>query len=104
MASSSSAQIDITVATAIPKGAIEIPLQVEADCTVIRAIRRSGILERFPDIRITEQAVGIFSKKVALDALLQAGDRIEIYHPLLCDPKQARKIRASHAAGTRGLV
>lgn len=86
--------IDITVAYAKPDSQVEIPLSVEENCTVALAIRRSGILEQFPEIELGSATVGIYSRKVALDALLSAGDRIEIYRPLLIDPKQARRLRA----------
>ena len=78
-------------ATAIAQ--IEIPLTVEENCTVAIAIQRSGILPRFPEIKLGRQKVGIFGRLVALDELVQAGDRIEIYRPLLRDPKQSRLAR-----------
>ena len=85
---------DITVAYATYEEQVEIPLQVDASVTVAVAIRRSGILSRFPDISLDKAVVGIHGKKVALDGLLNAGDRIEIYRPLQLDPKQARRLRA----------
>lgn len=85
--------IDIFVAYATPKRQVEIPLTVEESCTVAMAIRRSGILEQFPEIDLARAVVGIYSKKTALDALLNAGDRIEIYRPLQIDPKEARRLR-----------
>lgn len=59
-----------------------------------QAIRRSGLLERFPEIDLEVNKVGIFSKIQKLDTVLMSGDRIEIYRPLLTDPKDARRQRA----------
>jgi len=87
--------VKITVAYATPEQQVEIPLQVEESCTVAIAIQRSGLLEQFPEIRLAEADVGIHSRKVRLDSLLQQDDRIEIYRPLQIDPKQARLLRAS---------
>jgi putative ubiquitin-RnfH superfamily antitoxin RatB of RatAB toxin-antitoxin module len=86
--------IHITVAYATPNKQVEIPLIIEESCTVALAIKRSGILQQFPEIKLASIKVGIFSKRVALDANLQDGDRIEIYRPLIIDPKQARALRA----------
>lgn len=84
------AKIHILVAYATPKEQVECGLEVEPNCTVAMAIRRSGILQRFPEIDWPNVEVGIYSKKVLLDARLNDGDRIELYRPLTLDPKQAR--------------
>ncbi len=86
--------ISITVAYAKLNHQVEIPLQVEENCTVALAINRSGLLQQFPEIHLNKASVGINSRKVALDDLVCAGDRVEIYRPLLVDPKQARLKRA----------
>lgn len=86
--------IHITVAYATPNQQVEIPLIIEENCTVALAIKRSGILQQFPEIKLASAKVGVFSKRVALDANLRDGDRIEIYRPLIIDPKQARVLRA----------
>ena len=86
--------ISVTVAYATPDQQLEIPLEVEESCTVVVAIKRSGILKRFPEINLAEVQVGICSKRVALDTNLRDGDRVEIYRPLVIDPKQARLLRA----------
>lgn len=84
----------ICVAYATLAQQLEISLSVTASCTVALAIRRSGILQQFSEIRLEDALVGIHGKRVALDALVRAGDRIEIYRPLVIDPKQARLLRA----------
>lgn len=86
--------LNISIAYARPDRQIEISLTIEESCTVAMAIRRSTILDQFSEIDLAKAAVGIFSKKAALDDLLQEGDRIEIYRPLLIDPKEARRLRA----------
>ena len=75
----------------------QVLLSVEADAplTVQQAIEASGILQRFPEIDLATNKVGIFGKASKLDALLGDGDRVEIYRPLIADPKEARKKRAA---------
>lgn len=68
-----------------------IGIEVEKGATIETAIIRSGILQSFPEIDLTKQKVGIFSKTHHLQDLVKAGDRIEIYRPLLIDPKEARR-------------
>lgn len=87
--------INIRVAYAKPNEQVEWPLQVEENCTVALAIKRSGILERFSEIPFPYIQVGIYGKKIALDCGLCDGDRIEIYRPLLIDPKRARLQRVN---------
>jgi uncharacterized protein len=86
--------ISITVAYATPEQQVEIPCRVTEDTTVAMAIRRCGILAQFPDIVLSSAVVGIYSRQVELDDLLVEGDRVEIYRPLVIDPKQARRLRA----------
>ena len=70
--------------------------------TVSDAIERSGILGRFPEIDLKVNKVGVFGKMAKLDQALHGGDRVEIYPPLIADPKQARKDRAAGAKPARG--
>ena len=91
--------IDIWVAYATPQKQVEIPLTIEESCTVAMAIRRSGVIDQFPEIDLATVIVGVFSRKVALDDLLAAGDRIEIYRPLQIDPKEARRLRVARREG-----
>lgn len=90
-----SMMISIEVAFALPDKQIIIPIQVKVGTTVRVAIEQSGILKQCADINLSTMSVGIFSHKVALDTMVNAGDRIEIYRPLLIDPKQARRKRAA---------
>jgi putative ubiquitin-RnfH superfamily antitoxin RatB of RatAB toxin-antitoxin module len=71
-----------------------ITVQVPPDCTVENAILQSGILRKFPKIDLQKNKVGIFGQLATLTASLREGDRIEIYKPLIIDPKHARRLRA----------
>lgn len=62
-------------------------LDVPEGASVLEAIERSGVLQRFPQIDLTAQKVGVFGKVVKLDASLRAGDRVEIYRAITCDPQ-----------------
>ncbi|MEJ2107191.1 MAG: RnfH family protein [Acidiferrobacteraceae bacterium] len=69
-------------------------LEVAPDATVEQAIRASGVLARFPEIDLQHCRVGVFSERRELQDRLRPGDRVEIYRPLMIDPKEARRIRA----------
>ncbi len=71
-----------------------IEQEVRKGATIREAIEQSGILAMYPEINLNENKVGIFSKQRELQDVVQAGDRIEIYRPLLIDPKAARRLRA----------
>lgn len=70
-------------------------LEVAAECTIAQAIEQSGILLLYPEIDLNRQKVGIFSQQRELTSRLKGGDRIEIYRPLLIDPKEARRKKAN---------
>ena len=72
-------------------------IEVPEGATVADAIAASGILARFPQIDLDVQKTGIFGKIVKLDASLRAGDRVEIYRPITCDPQSVP--RRDGAAG-----
>lgn len=82
--------ISIEVVYANPNEQIVIPLQCKNASTARTAIEQSGILQRFPDIDLHQQKIGIFGKIVSLSQPLKDGDRVEIYRPLKIDPKAAR--------------
>lgn len=70
-----------------------LSVRVPEGATVQATIDASGILVIFPELRHQKLSVGIFSRPVALDHVLQANDRVEIYRPLKIDPKEARRLR-----------
>ncbi len=83
------------VVYALPAKQVVLPLQVAPDTTVSQAIEMSGILQQFPEIDLAgANKVGIFGKQVKLDAVVHDQDRIEIYRPLIADPKEIRRKRA----------
>ncbi len=87
--------ITIEVAYALPQQQLIIPVQVTPETTAEQAIQLSGILAKFPDIDLSQNQIGIFGKLTKLDAPLRHLDRIEIYRPLIADPKEMRKQRAA---------
>lgn len=89
-----SKKIQIEVAYARPDRQKIISLEVDEECTVELAIKSSGILNVFPEIDLSQQAVGIFGERKKLSDRVSEGDRIEIYRALLIDPKEARRKRA----------
>ena len=78
-------------------GAEIIRQEVPANATLKEAIEQSGILEKYPEIDLDSNKVGIFSRKRELHTPVHAGDRIEIYQPLKVDPREARRRRAKKA-------
>jgi len=87
--------ISVEVAYATPEEQRIISLEVVPGTTLRQAIEQSGILEHFSEIDLGNAKVGIFGKLKKLDEALRAGDRVEIYRPLIADPKQVRKQRAA---------
>jgi putative ubiquitin-RnfH superfamily antitoxin RatB of RatAB toxin-antitoxin module len=77
--------------------AVEVP----ADSTVQQALLISGFGKEFPELDLTLCPVGVFGKAVSLERTVEQGDRIEIYRPLLADPKEIRRLRAAKAAKAR---
>ena len=94
MAETCQGQIEIEVAYALPHAQTVIALRVPAGTTIGEAIALSGISARHPQIDLTSAAIGIFGKRGTADTVLNDRDRVEIYRPLIADPKQARRNRA----------
>ncbi len=87
--------IEVEVSYALPDTQMIVPVKVHADATIEEAIQHSGILETFPEIDLKKNKVGVFGKLAKLGATLRPGDRIEIYRPLIADPKEIRRQRAA---------
>ncbi|MFC0170196.1 RnfH family protein [Pseudoduganella danionis] len=68
-------------------------LQVPAGSTIAEAIAASGLQQRLPQLDLQALQVGIYAKKKTLDTVLREHDRIELYRPLIADPKHARRRR-----------
>ncbi|MBK1700350.1 RnfH family protein [Thiococcus pfennigii] len=90
-------RIKVEVAYAKQREQALLEIEAERGITVAQAIERSGILGRFPEIDLAVNKVGIHGKAARLDQPLASGDRVEIYRPLIADPKAARKRRAGEA-------
>ncbi len=86
--------IDIEVVYALPHEQVLLKLQLPEGATVSQAISASGILERHPEIDIARNKLGIFGKLTKAEAVLRDRDRVEIYRPLIADPKEIRRKRA----------
>ena len=86
--------IAIEVVYALPDKQTLLKQQVAVGATVLDAIQASGILNKHPEIDIATSKLGIFGKLVKPDTVLREKDRIEIYRPLIADPKEVRRKRA----------
>ncbi|AEW77734.1 RnfH family protein [Aggregatibacter actinomycetemcomitans] len=91
-------KINIQIAYAFPDHHYLKSFSVGEGTMVQTAILQSGILQQFTDIDLRENKIGIFSRPVKLTDQLKDGDRIEIYRPLLADPKEIRRKRAEEQA------
>lgn len=91
----SSETIKVEVAYARPDRQVILELEAEPGITAKDAVIRSGILEEFPEIDIESVKLGIFGKATPATSVLKPMDRVEIYRPLIADPKEARKKRAA---------
>lgn len=95
MNDSNTSQITVEVAYALPHEQLIIPMRVNAGCTAEEAVKQSGILDKFPEINLSENKLGIFGKLTKHDTALRHLDRVEIYRELIADPKAVRKQRAA---------
>lgn len=89
--------IHVEVVYALPLEQRVFTLVVNKNALVEDIIKQSGILELYPEIDLSKNKVGVFSRNVKLDGTVRDKDRIEIYRPLLADPKEIRRKRAEQA-------
>jgi putative ubiquitin-RnfH superfamily antitoxin RatB of RatAB toxin-antitoxin module len=89
--------IDVEVAYAQPERQLSVPLRVPAGTSAGEAVRRSGLMERFPAIDACAGSIGVFGEPVSPCTPLTQGDRVEIYRPLQVDAKEARRLRAARS-------
>lgn len=87
--------INVEVAYAMPEKQIIRAVNVDAGTTIGAAIVQSGIMMNFPDLELEDAKVGIFGKAAMMTTVLSDGDRVEIYRPLIADPKEVRRKRAA---------
>jgi putative ubiquitin-RnfH superfamily antitoxin RatB of RatAB toxin-antitoxin module len=88
-------EIMVEVAYALPHEQLIVPVKVKTGITAEQAIQSSGILTKYPEIDLAINKIGIFGKLTKLDTSLRHLDRVEIYRPLIADPKEVRKQRAA---------
>ncbi|MBT0728172.1 RnfH family protein [Rosenbergiella australiborealis] len=93
--------IAVEVVYALPEKQYLRPVVLPEGSTVEQAILASGLLDLRKDIQLTENKVGVYSRPVKLTDRLEDGDRVEIYRPLLADPKEMRRQRAERSAASK---
>lgn len=87
--------IQVEVAYAKPDRQDVISVKLQEGSTIQQAIEASGLLQRNPEIDIAKAKFGIYGKLSKMDTVVRSRDRIEIYRPLIADPKEVRKQRAA---------
>jgi len=106
------AKVAIEVACALPDRQLVVALEVPSGTTALEAVALAGIAEAFPEVPIDPARIGVHGRLLGARGLapaalyvVRAGDRVEVYRPLLCDPKAARRraaaaqLRSRSAAG-----
>ncbi|HEC26768.1 MAG TPA: RnfH family protein [Gammaproteobacteria bacterium] len=92
----------VEVIFALPDEQVVLDLELPGQATVDDAIRQSKIMEKYPEIDLEVNKTGIFGKPAKRDTVLHPGDRVEIYRPLIADPKEMRKQRAKGRGEEKG--
>lgn len=93
--------INVEVAYALPEKQVILPVNVDVGTTIGGAIVQSGLMMEFPDLDIEHSEVGIFGKVMPMTTVLSDGDRVEVYRPLIADPKEVRRKRAAEGKVTK---
>ncbi|WP_043648192.1 RnfH family protein [Chitinilyticum litopenaei] len=88
-------QITVEVVYATREKQKLVNIRVEEGCSAAQAIERSGLLAEFPEINLAASKIGIFAKMVKPETVLRDKDRVEIYRPLIADPKEVRRQRVA---------
>lgn len=87
--------INVEVVFALPQSQEVIRLTLPEGSTVGQALDASGILAKYPEIDFKKNKLGIYAKLAKADTVLRERDRVEVYRPLIADPKEVRKQRAA---------
>jgi uncharacterized protein len=87
--------MSLEVVYALPQKQEIMALKLLPGATVRQAIEASGLLQKYPEIDLAKNKLGVFAKLAKPDSLLRDRDRVEIYRPLIADPKEVRKQRAA---------
>ena len=96
--------MQVQVVYALPDRQLVLRIDLQSGATVWRAIEVSGILERVPEIDLSMNVVGVFGTVCEPDRVLDPDDRVEIYRPLVNDPKEMRRERAETARKRKNSV
>lgn len=96
-------KIDVEVAYALPEEQTLIELKVDPGTTMYDAVQKSGLLNKYPELDLDSVPMGIFGKaeRKPKERVLEDGERVEIYRPLIADPKEVRKKRAAEVKARR---
>lgn len=87
--------ITVEVAYALPEKQSLVEITIPEGSTVLEAARESGITRQFEGVDLDNAKFGIFGKVSSPKQVLREGDRVEVYRPLIADPKEVRKARAA---------
>jgi uncharacterized protein len=95
-------RLRVQVCYALPGAASLLTIEIDEGATLQQVILASGVLARHPEIDLSTSKIGVFGKLRLLSDPARAGDRIEIYRPLIADPKDSRRRRAKHKSRAAG--
>lgn len=87
--------IRVQVVYALPERQDIVMIELPEGASVAQAVEASGLLQKYPDIDLARNKFGVFAKLVKADQVLRDRDRVEIYRPLIADPKEVRRQRAA---------
>ena len=87
--------ISVEVVYPLPQKQEIFVVKLPLGATVREAIESSGVLAKYPEIDLAKSKLGVFAKLAKPDSVLRDRDRVEIYRPLIADPKEVRKQRAA---------
>ena len=87
--------ITVEVAYPLPQTQEVFIVRLPAGSTVREAVDASGVMKKYPEIDLAKNKLGVYAKLAKPDAPLRDRDRVEIYRPLIADPKEVRKQRAA---------
>ena len=98
---SESKSLRVEVAYALPEKQVILELQVPEGTSVLEAAQQSGVTKQFEGVDLDNAKFGIVGKVVSPKQVLREGERVEVYRPLIADPKEVRKARAARAKERR---
>lgn len=87
--------VNIEVCYALPEKQDLVRVRLAQGATLVQALDASGLLQKYPEIDLKKNKFGVFAKLSKPDSILRDRDRVEIYRPLIADPKEVRKQRAA---------